>query len=228
MTRKAALISILTLCLASYLAVAADTTIDTTPFWNGIDYVHYFGYAGIQTATYGQIVTVPTGPNTVLKSFSFFMDQNTTVNFRGEVYEWDATNTMAIGPDLWEGAPMHTTNPDVFQQIDFVTGGVPLVAGNQYVVFATTIKDSGTGNGVWGYPLDDAYGGGAFAFLNNSIPTDPSQWTTDTWSTDWDGTGFDLAFKADFGPLGPQVPEPATMALFALGIAGVVARRKKR
>jgi hypothetical protein len=49
--------------------IQALTTIDTTPYWNGTSFISVFGYPN--TATYGQVVTVPSTNDTVLR-FLFF------------------------------------------------------------------------------------------------------------------------------------------------------------
>ena len=118
----------------------ADTLINTNPAWNGTQYISSFGVPN--TATYGQIVTVPAG-ETALTSFSFWInDQGTVITFRGEVYAWDAVNSRATGSALYESAPVSTSGGSTYQQFTFsIPGGVPVTAGQQYVIFATTSRD---------------------------------------------------------------------------------------
>ena len=68
-----------------------------------------------------------------------------------------------------------------------------------YVLFASTSKDDGSGDGSWGQPQSqDVYPGGdnGFVFLNNG--SDESLWTVDNWTKNAMGGGADLAFKATF------------------------------
>jgi hypothetical protein len=215
-TRKAIVVSLLALCLGCCLALA-DTIIDTTPSWDGTSGIGVYGDSP-WTPTCGQTVTVPL-TDTVLKSYTFQMWLDPTVIFRGEVYAWDGAE--ATGSGLWESLPMHTSANLAFEPVSFNTGGLPLAAGQQYVLFATTSEDPGSGHGLWGFTFADVYSGGGFAFLN----ADASHWTTGAWTQ---YVGNDLAFRADFGPAGPQVPEPGTMALLVMGIVGIVAKRRKR
>ncbi len=164
--------------------------IDTTPSWNGKDSVQPFGYP--DTATYGQVITVP-ACGVTLQSFTFYMNLPASCTFQGEVYAWDGA--MATGAALWEGPPTQTSGSGTFEPITFVPGGVPLPAGGQYVLFASVSKLSGSGMGPWGMIYGNPYSGGDFVFINNGH--DPSQWT----STEWDQFGYDLAFRATFGPL---------------------------
>jgi hypothetical protein len=177
-------------------AVAA-TTLDTTPSWNGTDHEANFGDTPA-TPTYGQLVTAPA--DSVLTSFRFQMRVPTAVVFRGFVFAWDGSK--ATGPALYESAPTHTTNAAAFQPITFTPAAVPLIAGQQYVLFVSTSEDnwggSGGNTGQLGWIQGNVYGGGNAVVFNNGA--DPSMWT----STAWDGNGdgfldFDFAFTAAFG-----------------------------
>ena len=153
-------------------AVHADTLIDTTPFWPGNSWVGNFGIP--TTATFGQVITAPVGGE-ILQSFTFYMGQPATLAFQGEVYAWDGT--MATGPNLFESVPMTTTGTGT-EAVTFDAGGVPLQAGQQYVLFASCSRlfDGHSGLGAWGFIDSDVYGGGSFVYLDNG--SDPSLWTT--------------------------------------------------
>jgi hypothetical protein len=213
----------LVLFLGSYLAVA-DTVFDTFAVWDGSVYMNPFGHSS-NTSTYGQAITAPL-TDSVLKTFTFYMEQDTAIVFRGEVYAWDGAE--ATGPNLWESGPMSTTNPNIFEPIEFDTGGLALTGGQDYVMFASVDKDPGSaGGGHWGWMLrTQTYPGSYSTWFDDG--DNASLWTTQAW----DGTnvfpGSQFAFKADFGPAGPQVPEPGTMALLAMGLVGIVAKRRKR
>jgi len=182
---------ILLLLLGSVGQVQALTKIDTTPSWNGADFISSFGWP--DTATYGQLITVPIS-DTALESFSFYMNLPDTVTFRGYVYAWDVTNSRATGPALYESPTMVTAGNGNFERVEFKTGGIPLTPGGKYVLFASVSKLSGSGYGNWGNVPDRAYTGGNFVYLNNG--TDESKWTSTAWST---YLTIDLAFTATFG-----------------------------
>ncbi len=191
----------------------ADTIIDTTPSWTGIP-VSPFGSP--DTETYGQTITVPL-LDPVLLSWTFYMEQSTSIHFQGEVYAWNGH--MATGPSLFESAVMTTTDPNASQAVTFDTGGLTLTPGGTYVLFASSSKNvQSGGGGVWGYvPGGSGYTGGAFYYLNNG--TDDTQWTSNFWSTT--GSRNDLAFNAEFDSPA-AVPEPRARILLATVLCAVV------
>jgi hypothetical protein len=217
-----ALAALLVLSLPLGAGSARADVIDTSGAWDGSSFVMQFGVPN--TATYGQTITVPLGSSR-LQSFSFAMNLPATTIFRGEVYAWDGSK--ATGPSLYESGPRTTGGSGSFQWITFNTGGVNLTPGGQYVLFASVSKDylAGSGNGSWGYLGGaDVYPGGGFVYLNNG--GDPSQWTSQTWSTWLGGGPDDLAFKASFN----QAPEPGSLTLLGLGaatLAGWAWRRRR-
>jgi Ca2+-binding RTX toxin-like protein len=166
----------------------ADTIIDTTQLSE--DRIFPFGKPN--TATYGQVITAPTN-DTQLDSFTFLMDQPDTVIFRGEVYAWDGEK--ATGPNLYESEPRTTSGSNSLEEITFNTGGIQLVPGREYVLFATISKDyeASSGQGSWGWvPDDNAYAGGKFVYMNNGSNFDQ------LFARSWLVFGGDLAFKAAF------------------------------
>jgi hypothetical protein len=194
----------------------ASTTIGNTPPWNGSPIISGFGYGQpCCTATYGQTVTVP-ATDTRLDSFTFYVQLPTNLTFRGEVYAWDPTtgnpanftSGNATGPALYESGQMHTTSYNSgfgpFEPITFNTGGIPLTAGAQYVLFFTISRDYAANAPTAGIPgfagitATDTYSGGDFVFINNG--GDTSQWTTTPWSNLVAFGADDLAFKASFSP----------------------------
>lgn len=188
------LISIVSICFLGIFLTGtaiADTTIDTTPSWNGSDYVGSFGYPN--TATYGQIITVP-ATDTVLQNFTFYMQQETSCTFRGYVYAWNGNR--AVGPELYESLRMQTSQGISFEAVTFsIPGGLLLTAGSQYVLFASISRESGSGEGDWGYIEANPYAEGSFCYINDT--SNDSLWTTIDWTV---RTGDDLAFTAFFTP----------------------------
>jgi hypothetical protein len=183
---------LLTLCAVAALYVSPASassggdTIGTIGLWSGGS-VEPFGYP--DTATYGQVITVP-GSDATLSSFTFELQVPTTATFRAGVFAWDGSK--AVGAPLWQSGDM-TTATSGWGEVTVDTGGVPVVPGAQYVIYFTTSESSGSGLGEWGLVGDD-YSGGGFVYNNNG--SDFGALTT----TPWQGFGTqDLAFEASFG-----------------------------
>jgi hypothetical protein len=214
-------IAVSTVCLLLVGGRLSAVSIDTVASWDGSSFISSFGIPNTQT--YGQTVTVPVGLP-VLQSFSFEMELPPPLAFRGEVYAWDGTK--AAGPNLFESdVTSTTTGGNVFQLITFDTGGIALVPGGVYVLFASTSKDNSnhSGRGIWGVTqFDDTYAGGTTVYINNG--TDTTKWTSKPWAT----LPGDLAFQATFAS-GSGVTEPPTTPLFASGlIAFAIATQRRR
>src|SRR5205807_419822 len=116
------------------------------------------------------------------------------------------------GSSLFESAPMSTAGTGL-QPVTFtIPGGVVLVPGQQYVLFATTSKDQGSipdeTTGSWAYTDgDDDYSGGSIVYSNNG--TDFGALTTSPWTVDtFDG---DFAFTATFAGQ-PTIPDQTETA----------------
>lgn len=158
-------------------------------------------------------MTVPAG-EAMLSSFSFRIRDSVAgqpVSFRAEVYAWSAATSRATGPALYESGTMTTAGSTVFQNVNVtIPGGVPVVAGSQYVLFCSSSKDVQTAASTqWGYiSAGSTYPGGDMVYINNG--TDVAQWTSGSWSV----TSGDLAFTATFGD--PTVVP--TLSGWALGL----------
>ena len=226
MRRPRALVAAIVLSFVAS-SVEAATIITTIPSWDGSSLVQSFGYPN--TATYGQTVTVPSIDN-VLTGFSFEMnlpgtadDFPSNTRLKGYVYAWDGDS--ATGAQLF-ASPLVDKSINGFQLVTFDTGGIALTPGATYVLFASTSGLQGSGFGSWGQPQGDVYSGGEFAFLNSG--TDPSMWTTSAWTTGHLGKAADVAFEATFASRSSSVPEPTSLALVGVAMAGVVALRRRR
>jgi hypothetical protein len=214
-----ALVAIIFIWIASS-TVQADAIITTIPEWNKSSAVSAFGYGA--TATYGETITAPA--DNVLTSFSFEMKLPTDTTFRGYVYGW--SGTMATGPELFASASAKTAGAGSFQEITFDTGGIALTPGASYVLFASTTGLDGAGQGIWGETQGkDTYTGGEFVFINNA---NTDELTKSQWTTGHLGRGADLAFEATFASRSSSVPEPASLALVGVAMAGVIALRRRR
>jgi hypothetical protein len=197
---RAALLTV-TMLLGLLLAAGtalADTVIDTTPQADAP--ICCFGHQA--TATYGQLITAP-ADDTQLDSFTFLMNITGTVVVHGEVYAWDGEK--ATGPNLFESEPRTVSNTSGFEEVTFETGGVQLVPGEQYVLFATISKDyaSSDGSGSWQAVWSgNPYPGGHFVYMHDHFSFD--QLFTIPWEQN--ASELDLAFKAVFSTSASDSP----------------------
>jgi hypothetical protein len=195
----------------------SDVIIDTTGAVSGG--IAPFGVPN--TATYGQLVTVPTAPDTDLVSFGFLINGPTTETFKTYVYAWDGSE--ATGPALFTSSVQTLTGSESLFTTT-IAGGLNLIAGQRYVLFASVSEVYGTsvGTAQWYTAPSSAYPGGNFVFINNG--GDTSQWTSTPWANI---TSINSGFTADFA----AVPEPSSMVMASLGGLGLLAyawRRHRR
>src|SRR5262245_20636898 len=121
--------------------VSAQTTIETTSFWDGLMQVQPFGKPN--TATYGQTFVVPSSDN-VLNSFSFFLRDlggGPDLEFQGYVAAFDPTIGVAriVGANLFTSAVRSgPTTTSTFTRYDFDVGGLALTPGSTYVAYLST------------------------------------------------------------------------------------------
>jgi hypothetical protein len=192
--RRAAAGGAAVLALALVPSAASAANIDTITGWNGSESARTFGPSS--THVYGQTITATS--NAPLRGFEFELNLASSVVFRGEVYAWDGQK--AVGPALYESAPRSTAGAG-FERVAFDTGAVPLTSGQQYVLFAATDRDAGSGSGVWGVRTQDPYAGGTYVYINSQTAAD---WTANSWdgpNGGYLGANADLAFTATFGGL---------------------------
>ncbi|MGC8712222.1 MAG: hypothetical protein ACP5RH_07495 [Leptodesmis sp.] len=149
---------------------AHKNTYDTASSWNGLDSITPFGASPFTTI--GQTFTVPTNGDTVLDSFTIFLRQNSAnaIGFRGYLMAWDGGK--ATGPVLYESSQEATFQRNVFSPFNFVTGGINLLAGQQYVVFINASTISNNGSGSVGLLSSNPYpgGDGFFSTMGQTSP----------------------------------------------------------
>lgn len=103
-------------------------------------------------------------------------------------------------------------------------GAVALAAGD-YVAF---LQATSPNNATWGsIDTSDIYAGGEFVFQNNG--GNPALWTTSDWSSDWQGTNYDLAFEMVFDENNNNdVPVAPTLPLLVTGIVLMFGARRRQ
>lgn len=182
----------------------ATAQVNTT---NGHGPSRQIGMFGAQPANtvFGQSFVVPSGMTT-LKDFTFWLNAHPvwvpTITFAAYVMEWDGAK--AVGPVLWRSAAF--SGPTQWmQRYQFVApGGVPVVAGKQYIAFLSTVEYLGTfpsnAQVLMGYEYTP-YPAGRFYSIANA--GDFSRLTSAPWQTDGGCMECDAAFVASFSNTRP-------------------------
>lgn len=155
-----------------------------------------FGPGGTQI--YGQTITAPADAN-ALTAFSFQITASASMVVRGEVYAWDGTK--ATGSALFESAPVTIAGDSATHTVSFPGADAALTRGNQYVLFATVLKDTQPNAGATSqWPsTGDTVAGGSLVFLNT---TSFDGATSNTWSV---RTTQDAMFTAEYTELAPTL-----------------------
>jgi hypothetical protein len=212
-----------TLLLVGLLLVAASSFADTTynnyiglnPFW------HPFGNPN--TATYGELFTAPSAPDTNLASFGFWMaapDSPGDIILGGYIATWTGTNAGTL---LYSSSSVDYPNVGE-AEIKFNTGGLAVTPGQQYVMFLSVSQYYGQSAGLAQVDAGSSIPGlNGFAYYNNS--GDFNSLFTNPW--DAQGISPDWAVELNFTG-GNGVPEPGTLMMLGTGLLGGlgVLRRK--
>lgn len=172
-----------------------------------------YDFGPSQTQTYGQTITVPAGQSAIT-SFSFVMSSvPDTFTFEGVIMAWDGTK--ATGPVLYRSALRSTTGATP-QEIIFTPGApVPVTPGQTYVLFASSVNGTGTGDGHWAAePSPGSYAGGQYVYTNGASEAD--------WTVDWDMPPYvdtDVGFTVNFAPaVVATVPTMSEWAMILLAV----------
>jgi len=221
---------------------------DVVNYNNTVDspaFIQPWGTGVGSTYTYGETFVAPgTGPFTSLNDFTFYLmavsDPGTTTYFQADVYAWTG-DLVGVNAGHATGSPLFSQNSSItgdgtLQAVTINTGGSAVLnTGDDYVAFftvsdPTSLAANGANHTAFQYALgagglhghSPADGGGAFEFYNNATL---DQLTSSVWENFSDFGS--LAWNADFDYTPTPTPEPGTLALVGLGLAGMVAARRR-
>ncbi|WP_111894852.1 autotransporter outer membrane beta-barrel domain-containing protein [Acinetobacter sp. MB5] len=147
------------------------------------------------TQVYGQTFTSSSTQN--LTSFTFYLTKTsgtTATNFRAYIYEWDEATSSVVGSAAF-ASDVITLDMNVSdtQAVTVSTKGTTLSQNKTYVIFFSTVGESGTSSYTW--LLGQSTANGKFVFYNVD---DLNTLLTTSWVY-W-LSSYDLAYIFSFGP----------------------------
>ena len=120
-------------------AVVAVPVLSNAGGWNGSSAIGFFGPPIVQTV--GQVFT-PTGPETQLDSFTFFVQSGSQMTFNAYVQQFDTGTSSAVGNLLFSSGAISNTGAGAFDAVTVNLGGLALNAGTTYLAFFSTSSQS--------------------------------------------------------------------------------------
>ncbi len=208
----------LSLLLLAGASGAQASLIDTASLWDQDHGTFPFGRPN--TASIGQ--TFNTGAGNFVSGLAFYVKDELVgqpVEFEVWLARWDGEKAVAAGATRL--ALMSSDGSGGYQRFQ-VGQGAYVDPFADYLFFLTTSYShfNQPDSEAWvGSLQEDGYLGGDLVFLNNGDQFDAA--FSDSWNYWYDA---DLAFELNVS----DVPEPAGLALFGLGLFAVAARRARR
>jgi len=210
------------------MASQADVVLTTSPYDNGASgSLGEIGTNAISFSAFGQTFVAL---GSTLKSFTLYATFGTgTTSFKSYLYAWDGQKI--VGSALYTSTVQEYASAPGMTAFTFDTGGTALTSGGQYVAFFSTIGAGGGSDGSFWMPTSAPYADGSLvsADLNfgDNGPVSNGDFST-LLDSPWRQLNGDAMFSATFASAESSVPEPGSLALAGLALAGMAGAWRRR